>query len=392
MKRLFVILIAAMALAFNANAQSAFEKGWNITVLGGPNYTTSNYWQIDHWHHFTHNLSFDVGYDLTPWFGLRGSLSGPRAAYPAGEYMGRLYYAQLGLDAVVDVFNVFKYNPQRFFSPYVFVGGAANYRYKTEDAESLFGPGVRAGLGFNFRLANAVRFVIELQDNALSNKFNTLDDDEIFLPDVLDWKRPFKWDDNFALLAGFKFLLGRKDASRSHVLDPGYSAPVDAAMAAAQAEAARLAAERAAAERAAAERAAAERAAAERAAAERAAAEAAARAAAQRAVVPAPVQENIYFDLNKSVLKNDQMSKIDNLVSYLRQNPAANVTISGYADKATGTASRNMTLSEQRANAVKKALTDAGIAASRITTNYFGDTQQVSGVPEQNRVAVCVTK
>ena len=79
-------------------------------------------------------------------------------------------------------------------------------------------------------------------------------------------------------------------------------------------------------------------------------------------------------------------------MNFLRQNPNATVTISGYADKATGTASRNMTLSEQRANVVKKALTDAGIAASRITTGYFGDTQQVSSIPEQNRVAVCVTK
>ena len=160
--------------------------------------------------------------------------------------------------------------------------------------------------------------------------------------------------------------------------------------AAADAEAARLAAERAAAERAAAERA----------AAERAAAEAAARAAQQRpAATPAPapaapasITENVYFDLNKSVLKADQQSKINNLVSFLRQNPNATVTISGYADKATGTASRNITLSEQRANVVKKALTDAGIAASRITTGYFGDTQQVSTVPEMNRVAICVTK
>ena len=41
---------------------------------------------------------------------------------------------------------------------------------------------------------------------------------------------------------------------------------------------------------------------------------------------------------------------------------------------------------------VKKALTDAGIAANRITTEFYGDTKQVSGIPEQNRVAVCVTK
>ena len=294
-----------------------------------------------------------------------------------------MHYLQLGADAVFDLLNIFNYNPTRFISPYAFLGAAGNYRFETTDAKGFFGPAVRAGLGFAFRLDDVAKLVIELNDNALSNKFNTLDDNEIFAADVLNWKRPFKWDDNFSALIGLQFDLSSGRTSRP-IVDPGYSAPIVEA----EAEAARLAAERAAAERAAAERAAAERA-----AAERAAAEAAARAAQRPAPAPAPaLTESVYFDLNKSVLKADQQSKIDNLISYLRQNPTANVTITGYADKATGTASRNMTLSEQRANVVKKALTDAGISASRITTEYYGDTQQVSAVPEMNRVAVCVTK
>ena len=293
-----------------------------------------------------------------------------------------MHYLQLGADAVFDILNIFNYNPKRFLSPYAFLGAAGNYRFETTDAKGFFGPAVRAGLGFAFRLDDVAKLVIELNDNALSNKFNTLDDNEVFAPDVLNWKKPFKWDDNFSALIGLQFDLSSGKTSRP-IIDPGYSAPI---VAAADADAARQAAERAAAERAAAERA----------AAERAAAEAAARAAARPAPTPAPapvaVTESVYFDINKSVLKADQQAKIDHLVSVLRQNPAAVVTITGYADKATGTASRNMTLSEQRANAVKKALTDAGIAASRITTAYYGDTQQVSGVPEMNRVAVCVTK
>ena len=51
-----------------------------------------------------------------------------------------------------------------------------------------------------------------------------------------------------------------------------------------------------------------------------------------------------------------------------------------------------MTLSQNRAERVAKALKDAGIAASRITVNYYGDTVQVSDVMEENRVAVVVTK
>ncbi|MBO4843987.1 MAG: OmpA family protein [Bacteroidales bacterium] len=391
MKRLFVIMIAALALVFSAQAQvkSEFNPGWNLTVQGGVNYTSSNRWAIDHWHHFTSNGQVALGYKFSPVFGLRGVWTGPIAAFPTneGKDMGTMHYLQLGADAVFDLLNIFNYNPTRFISPYAFLGAAGNYRFETTDAKGFFGPAVRAGLGFAFRLDDVAKLVIELNDNALSNKFNTLDDNEIFAADVLNWKRPFKWDDNFSALVGLQFDLSSGRTSRP-IVDPGYSAPIVEA----EAEAARLAAERAAAERAAAERAAAERAAAERAAAERAAAEAAARAAQQRPAAPASITESVYFDLNKSVLKADQQSKIDNLISYLRQNPTANVTITGYADKATGTASRNMTLSEQRANVVKKALTDAGISASRITTEYYGDTQQVSAVPEMNRVAVCVTK
>lgn len=383
MKKLFVILFAACALAFNAKAQGF--PGWNLSVQGGVNYTTSNLWEIDHWHHFTPNAQLGLEYQLSPWFGLRGNLSGFWAVHPVGSGKADFNYAQLGLDAMFDIANMFKTNYTRFLSPYVFVGGAGNYRFKTDNADAFFGPGVRAGLGFAFHLGKTVKLVLELQDNALSNKFNTLDDDQLFGGDILEWKRPFRWDDNFAALIGLQFGLTR--LKRPSIIDPGYG--VIPIVDAETADIARQAAERAAAERAAAEAAA--RAAAERAAAERAAAEAAARAA-MRPAAPASITENVYFDINKSVINASEQSKINNLVNFLRQNPSATVSISGYADKATGTAKRNMTLSEERANVVKKALTDAGIAANRITTSYYGDTQQVSSVPEQNRVVICVTK
>ncbi|MBQ3659839.1 MAG: OmpA family protein [Bacteroidales bacterium] len=357
MKRLFVIIIATLALAFSAKAQE-FTPGWNLSAQGGVNYTASDLWQIDNLHHFTSDAQIALGYKFSAWFGLRGAWNGPVGSFPnnEGTEMGIMHYAQLGLDAMFDIANLFNYNPTRFLSPYLFLGGAGNYRFETTNDKAVFGPAIRAGLGFAIRLDDVARILLEVHDNALSNKFNTFDDKGLF---------GTSWDDNLAALIGLQFDLTSGRAAKP-VVDPGYAAPIAVA---AEAEAARLAAERAAAERAAAER-----------------------AAQQRPVVAAPVQESIYFDLNKSVLKNDQIAKIDHLVSVLRQNPAATITISGYADKATGTANRNMTLSEQRANAVKKALTDAGIAANRITTEFYGDTQQVSGVPEQNRVAVCITK
>ena len=81
---------------------------------------------IGQFQHITPNGSINLGYDFAPWFGLRGSLSGPVGTYPVkGKTIGRFGYAQLGLDAMFDIGNMFRYKETRFLSPYFFVGGAA---------------------------------------------------------------------------------------------------------------------------------------------------------------------------------------------------------------------------------------------------------------------------
>ena len=85
----------------------------------------------------------------------------------------------------------------------------------------------------------------------------------------------------------------------------------------------------------------------------------------------------------------------DDTIKIYRVTMAGNVpkvSISGYADKETGRPKHNMDLSKKRAAVVVKALQDAGIAAERISSQYFGDTVRVAPEPEKNRVSVCVTK
>ena len=394
MKKLIVILSAAFALAFSAQAQGVFTPGWNLEVMGGANYVTSNNWNIPHFQHITPNASVSLGYDIAPWFGLRGSLSGPVGTYPIqGKTIGKFGYAQLGVDAMVDICNIFGYNPARFFSPYVFLGGAAGYRFPVEQVKGFFAPGVRAGLGFDFRLTDAIKFALEFQDNAQSNKWNTLDDNEFFGGDILHWKRPFRWDDNFAALVGLKFDLSNRAGKAASNVVANAVAAANAADAAVAAAAAKAAAERAAAEKAAAAKAAAKSAAEAEAAAKAAEAEAAAAIAAGESKAKEwSAQENIYFDLNQSVIRPSEVEKITRIVALLQKNPGMTVTIAGYADKATGTHERNMTLSQERSARVRQCLIDSGIAAARISTDYFGDTKQVSDVPENNRVAICLVK
>ena len=97
---------------------------------------------------------------------------------------------------------------------------------------------------------------------------------------------------------------------------------------------------------------------------------------------------DIFFDLNKSVIRDDQVNTLNRLVSFLRNTPDAKVKLDGYADKQTGTAEINQELSEQRVIAVRQYLVSRGIDQSRISTAAHGDkVQPFSG--EKNRAVTC---
>jgi outer membrane protein OmpA-like peptidoglycan-associated protein len=63
-------------------------------------------------------------------------------------------------------------------------------------------------------------------------------------------------------------------------------------------------------------------------------------------------------------------------------------TITGYADKDTGSAKGNMDLSKKRAEVVRKALVKGGIAESRLKTDARGDTVQPLGSGSINRCVI----
>ena len=106
----------------------------------------------------------------------------------------------------------------------------------------------------------------------------------------------------------------------------------------------------------------------------------------------AKLVEDIYFDLNESVIKDSESYKVDELIKALKADPDATVEIYGYADQATGTAQRNLMLTKERALVVADALKAAGISSSRIYTEFYGTEKDSSFTPENNRLAVCIVK
>ena len=100
------------------------------------------------------------------------------------------------------------------------------------------------------------------------------------------------------------------------------------------------------------------------------------------------ITQNIFFDLAKSDIKADQNGKIDEIVKWTNEHPKASILLTGYADKQTGTPEVNKRIAKERTNAVKKALTDKGVAANRIKIDVKGDTEQPFANNDDNRVVI----
>ena len=87
----------------------------------------------------------------------------------------------------------------------------------------------------------------------------------------------------------------------------------------------------------------------------------------------------VQFERSLSVLPPDQAANLAPIAQALKENPRAVARIGGHADRLAWKGNRgdNMTLSENRALAVARALGKLGIAPDRIRRDAFGDSRPV---------------
>ena len=331
MKRFFAIL-ASMVLVASlsvANAQKKdFNPYWFMQLQGGAAHTIGETSFSDL---ISPSAAVSFGYQFSPVFGARLKFN----------------YVEGAADLMIDVASIFAgYKFDRTLNPYIFGGVGVNYAFNNDDAvkvkdqfrsgylweDNKISPAFRTGAGINIRLTDVIALNLEGNCSFLNDHFNS--------------KKGSKADFQIKAVAGLTFSFGKANP-----------VPAPAPVVRPEPEPEPVVEEKV-------------------------------------EVVPAfeSLTRNVLFVINKWDIRESEQLKIDEVVEALKANPDTKVRVSGYADKATGTAKRNKFLSEKRAEVVAAAIVAAGIDKDRIITEYFGDTVNPFETPEENRVAVCLVK
>ena len=93
----------------------------------------------------------------------------------------------------------------------------------------------------------------------------------------------------------------------------------------------------------------------------------------------------VYFDFDKSDITPNSKLALNKLIQIFKEYPETNLLVEGHTDD-KGADSYNLSLSERRAMAVGNYLKANNIAASRLTINWYGETQpKIENTNDANR-------
>ncbi len=105
---------------------------------------------------------------------------------------------------------------------------------------------------------------------------------------------------------------------------------------------------------------------------------------------------DVLFDTGKFTLRPLAREKLAKVAGIVAGHPGLRLDVEGHTDS-VGSDSYNQTLSEQRGESVRGYLTNAGMAASSVTSKGFGETQPVAsndtakGRQENRRVEIVIS-
>lgn len=334
-----------------------FNPYWYMQAQIGGGYTigeTNSFFKLT-----SPAAAINFGYRAVPWFGFRFGASGWQGkGYMVSPKLNYKWdYVQGNLDAIVSLTNAFcGFNPDRVVDAYIGVGIGGAYGWHNNQAVDYYNKyGEFQKLWKNHRWFLAGRGILGVDFNTSSVFAINVEVNANMMPDSWNSKNGANVDWQFNALVGFTLKFG----SNKKVTPAVYEEIVEETVVVEEPA-----------------------------------------PAPEPEPAPAPVekvqpmQQDIFFLINSYKIRQEEMVKVNQLIDFMKKNDNCKVTITGYADKETGTGAFNMSLSKKRAQAVADALKVAGIDSSRIILDADGDTVQPFPESEytKNRVAICITK
>lgn len=374
-----VILSGVVALScVSASAQEAdktvnvFTPHWYAQAQIGGQYTLG---EIGFGKLLSPNVQVGVGYNFNQVVGARLTLNTWQSK--AGQNVaGNVYkwkwnYVAPMVDATFNLTNLFcEYNPDRLVEVGVFGGIGANIAWgndeaadakaailKSEAATEALKYGAtplenlwdgtktrfvaRVGANVDFRVSDRVKLGVELSANTLSDKYNS--------------KKAGNPDWYFNALVGVKVALGETHTTKvipapkpvekiiERIIEKPAPAPAPAPKVESQA-------------------------------------------------VEENFRRDIFFPIGNTNIAKSQTTKIAEIVKYMKENPDAKITLTGYADKGTGSAAFNDKIAARRAQTVYNTLAAKGVAKSRMIKESKGCRIQPFEENDMNRVTICIAK
>ena len=360
-----VILSGVVALScVSASAQEAdktvnvFTPHWYAQAQIGGQYTLG---EIGFGKLLSPYAQVGVGYNFNKVVGARLSLNAWQSK--AGQNVaGNVYkwkwnYVAPMVDATFNLTNLFcEYNPDRLVEVGVFGGIGANIAWGNNDeakdaqAAILKTPGANlagydkssmplVGANVDFRVSDRVKLGVELSANTLSDKYNS--------------KKAGNPDWYFNALVGVKVALGETHTTKvipapkpvekiiERIIEKPAPAPAPKV---------------------------------------------------ESKVVEETFRRDIFFPIGNTNIAKSLTTKIAEIVEYMKENPDAKITLTGYADKGTGSAAFNDKIAARRAQTVYNTLAAKGVAKSRMIKESKGCRVQPFEENDMNRVTICIAK
>ena len=361
-------VLSVSAQEQKGTTEYVFEPHWYLQLQGGAQYTTG---EAKFGDMISPTIQGAVGYQFSKSVGARLAVNAWQSrtgwkedALTFDPQNFKFSYVAPAIDLTFDLANIIAgFNPNRKVSFGAFIGIGLNYRMQSDDAKAakaymeapervnssefgwtpmydddacLFFKG-QAGLTADFHINDAWSIGLEANFNMLSDRYN--------------FKKVGNPDSYFNLLAGIKYNFGPTYSTRFIPAPEPEIRYVDKIV------------------------------------------EKIVEVPAPAPAAVEPLRRDIFFEINKTIIRDSEKQKVQDIADYMNAHPTSKVMITGYADAGTGNNRINDRLAKGRAQVVVKALKEQyGIAESRISWDSKGSRVQPFAENDLNRVSICIAE